>query len=370
MKKYLVLVLIICSFSFFFFINQVRAEDGGEKVFKAKVLRVLEEKELIRPSGEIVTQQNLELLILGGEDRGEIVEFYGIGEIDVVGINYYQAGDKVSVLRLANEENRVVYYVIDYVRGAGLWWLLITFTLILILIGGRKGIRAFLSLFLSLLIILKIFIPLVLQGLNPLLVGLPVVFFILIILVYLTEGWRQRSHVAILSIALSLIVTALLAVLFTYLTKLTGLGQGEIIYLIEASDQAINFRGLLLAAIIIGALGVINDMAVGQVATIEQIKLTNSKLSFKEIYKIGFKIGQSHLGAITNTLFLAYVGVSLPLLLLFSLGQEPFLTFSQIINNEEIATEIVRTLVGVIGVFLVMPISTFLGALFLKAGNK
>lgn len=367
-KKILILFLLISSF--FLGLENVKSKESDEEIFKAEVLRVLEEKQISRPSGKEVTQQNLELLLLEGDKKGERVNFYGIGDIDVVINNYYQTGDKVFVMRLVDEEGGANYYVTDYVRSNGLWYLVITFTIILLLIGGIKGFKALLSLVFSFLVILKVLIPLILQGYNPILVSILVVFLILFLIVYLTEGWKKSSHISVLSIALSLLITGILAFLFTYLTRLTGTAQGEIIYLIESIDVEINFRGLLLSAIIIGALGVINDMAIGQVAAVEQIKSANPNLDNKQVFKSGLKIGRSHLGAITNTLFLAYVGASLPLILLFSLGQEPFLSFSQIINNEEVTTEIVRTLVGVMGVFLVMPISTLLSTWFLNNNNK
>jgi uncharacterized membrane protein len=366
MKKYLFLILFSIIFLSPFFVSQLKAEEGSSQIFKARVSRILEEKTLIRPNGEKIVQQNLELFILEGEERGKLVQFFGIDKIDVVANNYYKEGDKVFVMKAINSDESYNYYIVGYVRSNALWYLLISFLIILFLIGGKKGLRAIISLVISLLIILKILVPLVLQGINPLLISLPVSFLILFILIYFTEGWNRRSHLAVISIAISLIITALLAYLFSHLARLTGASNDEVIYLIEASKFAINFKGLLLSAIIIGALGVIDDMAVGQISSVEQIKSANPKLSIKKVYELGLKVGRSHLSAITNTLFLAYVSTALPLILIFSLGQEPFLTFSQIINNEEVATEIVRTLVGVIGVFLVMPISTYLAAVFIK----
>ncbi len=343
-----------------------KESDNSEKIFKARVIRILEERDLSRPAGATVRQQNVELVALSGEEAGQVFEFFGISDLDVVVSNNYRPGDRVFVMKSINADGQSVYYITDYIRSRGLWLLLIVFILALFAVGGFKGLRAIISLALSLLVILKILAPLVLQGVNPLLVGIPVSFLILMILIYLTEGWHRKSHIAIISIALALLATTALAVLFTYLTRLTGTGQEEVTYLIDAAGRAIDFRGLLLAAIIIGALGVLDDMAIGQIESVEQIKLANPSLNIKEIYRSALKIGQAHLGAITNTLFLAYAGAALPLILLFSLKQEPFLSFAQVINNEEIATEVVRTLVGVIGLCLVMPISTLLAVIFIK----
>ncbi len=131
-------------------------------------------------------------------------------------------------------------------------------------------------------------------------------------------------------------------------------------FLIGDNIKAINFQGLLLAAIIIGALGVLDDIAIGQIEAVEQLIINNPAQTRRKIFGSAMAIGRAHLGAIINTLFLAYVGASLPLILLFNIKSEPFLSFSQVINNEEIATEIVRSLVGVIGLCLTMPIATIL----------
>ena len=129
-------------------------------------------------------------------------------------------------------------------------------------------------------------------------------------------------------------------------------------------------KKVLLAAIIIGTLGVLDDVVVAQVETVQQIRAANPNLKNVTVFKMAMTVGRTHLGAIINTLFLAYVSASLPLVLLFNVHQEPFLTVSQIINNEDIATEIVRTLVGVISLCLSAPIATLMAVKYLKVKNK
>ncbi len=154
---------------------------------------------------------------------------------------------------------------------------------------------------------------------------------------------------------------------FVKVAKLTGISSEETAYLINLGVGAkINFQGLLLAGIIIGTLGVLDDVVISQVAAVEQIIKTNPKQNFKEIFKKAHEIGVSHISSMTNTLFLAYAGVSLPLLILFLSGQSAFSSWLQIINNEIIATEIIRTLAGSTGLILSIPISTFLAVWILK----
>jgi uncharacterized membrane protein len=142
------------------------------------------------------------------------------------------------------------------------------------------------------------------------------------------------------------------------------------VFLIGLGEAAINFKGLLLAGMIIGAIGVLDDIIIGQIESVERIKEANPKISPKRSFELAYKIGNTHLGAIVNTLFLTYAGAALPLLLIFSLGQETGLSVSRAINSEIITTEIVRTLVGSIGVMASMPIATFLAAYGFKRWTR
>lgn len=336
------------------------------KTAEAQVLKVLDQKETLRENGSKAIQQNLELGILSGVLKGQTKNYIGINGIDVVSSREYKAGDKVLVSYNRDETGAYVFYVTDYVRNSSLLWLFLIFLGVVILVGGKKGFMALLSLAISFLVIVKVLVPLVFAGYDPLVVGVLVSFVILLVLIYLTEGWNKKSHVAIWSIVVSLAVTTLLAILFGYLSRLSGASNEEIVFLMDAVKTPINFQHLLLAAIIIGTLGVLDDLVIGQVEAVEQIKIANPKLKNKEVFKMAMNIGHAHLGAIINTLFLAYVSAALPLVLLFNVHQEPFLTVSQIINNEDIATEIVRTLVGVIGLCLSAPIATLLATKYLK----
>jgi len=213
---------------------------------------------------------------------------------------------------------------------------------------------------------MKIIVPKILTGTNPLLISIFGSILILLLVVYLTEGINKKSHLAVLSITLSLIIVGIFSVVFTNISKLTGFAQEEAMFLISFGKSMINFKGLLLAGIIIGTLGVLDDAVISQIASVKQIKNANSNLSKKEVYKNSMKIGVSHMSSMINTLFLVYAGASLPLLLLFTINESPFLSFNQIINNEIIAVEIVRTLAGSIGLILSIPIATFLASWFLN----
>lgn len=339
--------------------------------FEARVLQVLEQTEIQREDGSKITQQNLRLKGLDGEWKNKEMIFEGISDFELINSGIYKQGDRVAVNYYKDSEGRDIFYVVDYVRRGYLYFLAAIFSIAVIIIGRWKGIKALLGLIVSFLIIMKFIIPKILAGDNPLFISLIGSFLILSVLVYFTDGWNRNSHIAILSIFISLAITLILSVIFTDLTRLSGLAQEEAMLLVGVNKTAIDFRGLLLAGIIIGTLGVLDDGVVSQIEAVEQIKKANPKLSKLQIFKASFAVGNAHLGAIINTLFLTYAGASLPLLLLFTtLNQTNVLNYSSILNNEAIATELIRTFVGSIGVASALPIATFLASFYLFKKEK
>src|SRR3989339_477214 len=302
MKKKLFTILILLIFPILAFAQEPQKTDI---VFKAKILEVLKEVHKIMPDGTPTTQQNIKLKGLEGEFKDKEIIYRGVDDFDVIKKAIYKEGDTVLAIASFMNDGEVNYYIIDFVRNNNLWTLTIIFILTLLLVGGFKGGRSLLSLFIT--------------------------FFI-----------------------------------FIKLAHLSGVFSEEIFYLVDIGDAHINFQGLLLAGIIIGTLGVLDDVVISQIAAVEQIYLTNKHQTKKEIFKKAYKIGISHISSMTNTLFLAYAGVSLPLLILFLSGQSAFSSFEQIVNNEQIATEIVRTLAGSIGLILSVPISTTIAVWWFK----
>ena len=342
-----------------------RAQESPEVNFEAEVLEVLEEVEKTREDGSIFTQQNLRLKGLTGKWEDKEFEFYGISEIEVTKTSIYKEGERVVVVSSENViTGETTFYVVDHVRRSSLLWLTIIFLVVVIAIGRWKGLRALISLALSFMVIMYFIVPRLLAGNNPLLIAVVGSLIILVLIIYLTEGFGKKSHIAVLSILISLLLTCLLSVIFTAVAKLTGTAQEEIMYLIGVGKGTINFKGLLLAAILVGTLGVLDDIVISQVETVRQLKKANPNLSANKLFKMAFEVGNAHLGSMINTLFLAYAGAALTLLLLFSLKEPPFLTFGQVINNEMVATEVVRTLVGSIGIALAVPITTSLATYF------
>ena len=340
---------------------QAEQPDGQVDTFEAEVIEIISTDNKPREDGSSFEQQDLRLRVLSGRLKGQEVVYYGVSDIEVANANIYQIGDKVFVDSYVDETGQTVYYVVDFVRSGPLIWLTIIFVLIVLLIGRIKGLRALLGLLISFFIIIKLMLPPILAGGNPFVISLVGGVIILTCIIYLSEGFRRKSHIAILSVLLSLAVTAILSVIFTTLTRLSGMAQEESSFLIGATATAINFRGLLLAGFIIGTIGVLDDIIIGQIEAVEQIKEINPALPAKKVFNSAYKVGNAHLGAIINTLFLTYVSTSLPLLLLFIINADQA-SPARLFNMEIISTEIVRTLVGSIGVILSMPIATGLAS--------
>jgi uncharacterized membrane protein len=339
-------------------------------LFEAKVIEIMEEREVKTPEGQSVTQQKIKMLGLKDVWKNVEFEFDGISEVIAISSNTYKKGDRVLVNHQIDPDGEDVYYIADFVRRWPLYLLAFLFALTITVVGKARGFRSLIALVISFLIILQGTIPLILAGWNPLVVGIVTCILIFIFLIYITDGWNHKSHLAILSLAISMIVVAFLSWIFTYLTRLTGTASEETLFLIGIGKKAIDFKGLFLAGVLIGALGVLDDIVIGQIEAVEQIKRANQKLPVKQTFKLALDVGNAHIGAMVNTLFLAYAGASLPLLILFSIHEPPFLTFGQVINSELIASEIVRTLVGSLGIALAMPLATYLATKFYRPPHE
>lgn len=337
-----------------------------DKIFKAAVVEVLREQKITASDGGQTTQQNLKLKGLEGDFNEQVVEYHGIGNIELVKKHVYKAGDKVLVMASLDDQGNYTFYVTDYDRSTSLVVLAIIFLVCILGVGGWKGFRSVLSLVLSFLVIMKYIVPQIIDGADPIIVTLIGSCLILVAVIYLTEGFKRSAHIGATSIFISLTITVILSQLFVSLARLSGLSSEETGFLVGATKYAINFQGLLMAGIIIGALGVLDDVVISQVATVEELHKLDPYLGKLELFKRGFKVGVSHISSMTNTLFLAYSGASLSVLILFSTGQSGFSGWGQVVNNEMIATEIVRTLAGSVGLILAVPISTLVAAWWVK----
>lgn len=273
-------------------------------------------------------------------------------------------GDKVVLLVLADSPDggdagttTAKYSIVDKQRATSLWLLAGLTAIVVIAFGRLRGLAAIGGLILSFLVLLFFILPAILDGSPPLLVAVVGSSAIMFAVLYLTHGVSVHTSVAILGTLASLVLTGLLGAGFTALTQLTGLGDEQSIYLTTAAGS-VDMRGLLLAGIIIGALGVLDDVTITQAEMVAE--LARHPRSRFDLYRAAIRVGRAHVGSAVNTIVLAYAGASLPLLLLLSIGGQ---SFGAQITGQSLAGEIVRSLVGTIGLVAAVPITTGLAVL-------
>jgi uncharacterized membrane protein len=255
------------------------------------------------------------------------------------------------------------FYITDYIRTNNLFWLFFIFVVLAIAVAQWKGLFSILGMGFTFLVIFMFILPRITDGDNPVLIAIIGSAIIIPFSFYLSHGLNKKTTIAIIGSIISLVITGALAAVFVEAVHLTGFASEEAGFLQSIKQGSVNIKGLLLAGIIIGSLGVLDDITVSQSAIVSQLKDLNSKIKPKEIYRRAMNIGQDHIASIINTLVLVYSGAALPLLVLFVDNPRPL---GEILNYEIIAEEIVRTLVGSIGIILAVPITTIIAVLVNK----
>lgn len=337
--------------------NNVRAE--ADETLEAMVMEVLDERE---EDGRI--KQYLELEVLNGQQAGKRI-FVQNEIVDLANNVTYEKFDKVMVVESGMEGDEL-FVIVDYVRREGLLWLFVLFVVVAVVVGRQWGLMALLGMGVSFGVLFKLVLPWIISGMNPILAAILASVLIIPITFYLSHGVSRKTHVAVVSTFLALIITGLLSVVFVEVVKLTGFASEEAAYLQVDKAGLISIKGLLLAGLIISTLGVLDDVTVNQAGIVEKLWETDNKLSFGELYKKAMSVGQDHVSSMVNTLVLVYTGAAMPLLLLFIDGDH---SFWQVINYEIVAEEVVRMLVGSIGLIMAVPITTFFSVSLVKKGN-
>lgn len=250
------------------------------------------------------------------------------------------------------------YTFADFQRGPPLVLLLALFIAAVLALGRWHGLRALVGLALSLVVLVKFVLPSILDGNNATAVALVGSALVMLATLYLTHGFNDRTTTAVVGTLISLGLTGALATLFIGLTELTGLAD-EDARILQIASTSIDLRGLILGGIIIGTLGVLDDVTVTQVSAVWELHRANPDLGRRGLYAAALRIGRDHIASTVNTLVLAYAGASLPLLILFVEVQRGL---TEVLTGETVATELVRTLVGSIGLVASVPITTALAA--------
>ena len=308
-----------------------------------------------------VTQpyQRLQIKITDGEYAGEIFEIdYGNRQIrhDMILLD---VGDRLMVTISSMPDGSTIAHFTDYYRRNSLLLLSGIFVLGSVIISGWKGVKSLIGILLSLVVIILIILPGIQEGRDPLTVSIFGSFLFVGFSLYLIYGWNAKTHAAALGSFIALTFTGILAFIFVNNARLTGYGDENMFYISQLTQNTLNIRSLLLAGVLIGTLGVLDDLVISQASAVFELFKNNPKHTFKSLFRSAMNIGQDHIAATVNTLVLAYAGASLPMLLLFSFRN---VDFGIAINLEFIAEEIVRTFVGSLGLFAAVPITTALAA--------
>ena len=359
-------ILFVVAIGLFFFLNgpidlpNVTMSAFGSETTRARVTDVIEKGE-VDLGGIVQNYQIARVEMLEGEYQGILMEMdYGKRQVLSSAV-YLEPGDQILVTIGSRPDGILTVYFVDFVRVRPLLWLAAIFAASILLISRWKGFRSLLSMAFSLFVIIAYIIPRILSGDDPLRVSIIGSIILLGVTLYLTYGWNLKTHAAVISMVLVLLITGTLAAIFVTFTRLTGSGDENALFLLQMLNTQINLRGLLLGGMIIGALGVLDDLVTTQASAVFELHHANPSLGFGALFRSAMRIGQDHVAATVNTLVLAYAGASLPMLLMFTLGQG---NLGYLVNFEFVAEEIVRTLVGSLGLVSAVPLATGIASLF------
>lgn len=326
--------------------------------------RILSVEELgVQAEDELYWEHQLVTVeLLSGSEQGQTVQIRhtltGHPHFDL----RVKRGDRVVVQNVDGD-----YVLADFSRQRPLLFITVLFILSVIVIGRGQGVKAIVSLAGMGVIIFAIILPLILKGFNPILVTVGLSSLLTVFFVLFVTGRSRKTAAAICGTVGGLVVAGLLAFAVGRASFLTGLSSGEA-QILHYMDSSIDFQGILFSGMIIGALGAILDVGISIASAMEQIKEADPSTDLATLFKRGIAVGRDLIATMSNTLILAYVGSSLPLLLLFQASDS---SWSEVLNLDLVAAEVVRSMAGSIGLTLAIPITALVSAfLFVQPQHK
>jgi len=366
MKKFISFIIVILLLNSMI----VLADEESEFISTTERGTVLEadeplEDEALLMDGRV---QNVKLRIDSGNYKGEVIEIQNTLSNNEVYDIVVKSGQRVVLMIDEYSNGEIEVYIADFHRTNYLLYLVLVFIVLLLLIGRGKGFKAVISLAITLLSIIYILLPLMLKGVNPIPISILISVVVTIVTIFMVSGFNNKSYAAIIGTSVGVITAGLISYYIGNKANLTGLSAEEATMLMYIPQEVVfDFKNLLFAGIILGALGAVMDVGVSIASSIEEIHVANDKLSGKELFKKGMNVGRDVMGTMTNTLILAYAGSSIPLLLLFMAYETSFI---KILNLDIIATEVVRSLSGSIGLLLTIPITAFVASYLISRKAK
>ena len=357
-------LIVILSFWFFYHYEETNFETYLAQKFPSQGLSLAQVISVKNDTNTRYLSQSIVVQFLTGNMKDQTTTVTNEAVSSSTDNNYLLISSGEKVLLARNNLESVMnepYYITDRYRLPALLFAILLFVIIAVLFGRIRGFTSLIGLAMSIGVLMGFVVPQILAGHNPLTICLFGAAAIALFSLYLAHGFSKRTTVALCGTLITLAVSTLLATLFVSMAKLIGLATDQSFYLELGTSINLNLWGLLLGGIIIGALGVLDDVTIGQSVTVYELKDANPDLSAKELYQRAMSIGREHIASLINTLFLAYAGVSLPIILYLVAFQNGVpLWFA--LNSEQIAEEIIRTMVGSTGIVLAVPITTLLAA--------
>lgn len=328
--------------------------------------RVIEVQDFQPDSEYVLLEQAARVEVTSGDFQGEIFTLENY-IMDHPAYDMYLEEDR-EVLLLAEKEDGVVKEVFlkEIVRDKYLYYLTGFFALLLLLVGGKKGFKTIVALLFTAFVIVKILLPLILEGYNPIMVSVFLASLTAIFTLAVIGGLEKKTLAAVIGTISGVVVAGFLALWVGNLAHLTGFSSEEAQMLMYMDGPSIDVRGLLFAGIIIGSLGAVTDVGISIASAVSELKKNNPRADSYSLLVSGVNIGRDIMGTMANTLILAYVGSATPLLLLL-LGYE--MAWIEIINLDLVATEVLRSVAGSIGLVVTIPV-TALAATFLLKGSS
>lgn len=329
---------------------------------RGKVLKVITEEDRDIPveGGSFsAPTQVVEVLVIKGSHQGEKLRAeyalnYGF-DTDYK-LSQLSKGDEVLLLIEENEDGTVANaYVAEIARDKYILYLVIAFVIALVAIGKGRGLKAVLSLVLTAVAVLKVLLPAILKGWDPVIVSVGVCAAVIGATILIISGPNKKTLSAVIGTTGGVIVAGIVALIFGSLAKLTGIGGDEsqmLMYIPQGTY--FDFRGLLFAGILIGTMGANMDVGMSIASAMHEIKASNSQITDRDLIKAGMNVGRDIMATMSNTLILAYAGGSLQLMLLLMAYDTPFY---KVINWDVIASEVLRAIAGSIGLIFTIPIT-------------
>ncbi len=322
-------------------------------------------------TGSLSDPKTVQVKVKSGRYKGRSVTTQHMESSGMMGAKMVlKPGDRVILYveenptKAESPDGLPIFNIADYERSGPLYTLMGTFCLLLVLIGGKKGFKALISLAITMGLIFFVVIPLSVKGFDPMLVSIAVCAAVTLIVFRLVSGKTLKSVGAAAGTIIGIVIAGVIAAVIGNIINLSGLSSEESRMLFYSMELPLNFRGLLFAGILIGALGAVMDVAMSIASSMSEVKKVHPEADFSALFRSGMNVGQDVMGTMSNTLILAYTGASLPLLLLLAYGNMPLL---KALNLELISEELLRALSGSIGLILCIPATAAITAFLLNA---